>query len=118
MSVNTTPVPAVSLPNEEELRKVAELLGEATEYVSDLAWRVRRLADDRDELEDTDEAEPHRRQLDDPIPTKEDLGRLFAAGVTFRSYLEEMSSYIKDMTGPDALERLDYVRVTFPYRNA
>jgi hypothetical protein len=114
--VSSTTLPAtVAMPREEELEKVVRALSRAVEVSGRLAWVIRRLRDNEDaQFNDEREGEElglHRRQPEDPIPTIEEIGRLFSFGITVRGYLEELTQYLEDLTGAESLEELDYARV-------
>jgi hypothetical protein len=107
---------SVTIPSNQELEKIVKALAEAVDTISHPAWIVRRLSDtDNAEFgapDDDEEAlRPHHRQPGDPVPTFEEIGRLFSLGITLRSYLEELNQMVGDLTGPKTLEDLDYIRV-------
>jgi hypothetical protein len=105
---------AITLPDDAEFERVVELLGEATDQVGHLAWRVRRVGDidaADGEFDDADEIPDHRRHPGDEVPSFEAVGRLFSYASTLNSYLEETKGYVNDLGGPEALYNLDSVRV-------
>jgi hypothetical protein len=106
----------VTFPSEKELEKISEGLADAIEAISHPAWIVRRLSDTENAEfgapDDDEEAfRLHHRQPGDPVPTFEEIGRLFSFGITLRGYLEELSGLVEDLTGQKNLEDLDYIRV-------
>jgi hypothetical protein len=103
----------LTLPDDAQLARGVELLSEATEVLTHLAWVVRRVgdADALDEFEPGDAIPPHRRHPGDEVPSLEAIGRLFSFAGTMHSYIEELSNAIEDVGGAEALWKLDSVRL-------
>ncbi len=112
MPVDTT-IERCTLPTEAELQQARSVLADAIDLFSSLAWRTRRVADAEaiDEFGGGDEIPAHRRHPSDEVPTLESIGRLFSYGITFRGEIDELLSYVNDVTRTSALDNLDSVRL-------
>jgi hypothetical protein len=118
-SLSDTAPASLSLPDEVELERAVDLLGEATEVISHLAWIVRRVGDVQalEDFKDTEARPAYRRQSGDEVPSFEAIGRLHSYAAQMRSYLEEVGPYIENIGGPRALWNLDSVRVELEFRS-
>ncbi len=99
-----TAISETAIPAEAELREALELLRDANEAVGSITFHVRKTAEVSGE-EETIGAEPQG-----PVPTYEDIGRLYGWAREARLLLDEASDYITEIE-QSHLGGLDYARV-------